>query len=231
MVRAIVFDAVGTLIRVRGSVGAIYAQAAEQFGVSISADELEHRFRAAFRRRVAVDAECGYRTDAAWELARWQAIVAEAFSELPEPLAIFPVLWQTFARPETWEVFPDVAPALARLSKRGLILAVGSNFDTRLHQVLDGWPELRSLAPRFISAEIGWSKPARSFFTTIGDVLGLPPAELLMVGDHEELDIVPARAAGWHAVPVIRGSQPQTGAEALSSLAELPGWLDTRSLN
>lgn len=231
MVRAVVFDAVGTLIRVRGSVGAIYAQAALQAGLTVPAEELEQRFRAAFRRRVAADAERGFRTNAAWELARWQAIVAEAFTELPEPSAIFPTLWSRFARPETWEVFPDVAPALGRLSDQGLILAVGSNFDTRLHEVLDGWPELRGLRPRFVSAEIGWSKPAREFFTTIAEALRLPPAELLMVGDHEELDVAPAHAAGWQAVHLARGTCPENTKKVISSLTELPGWLGTRSLD
>jgi putative hydrolase of the HAD superfamily len=226
-----VFDAVGTLIRVRGSVGTIYAQVAQQAGLSVPAEELEQRFRAAFRRRVAADAERGFRTDADWELARWQAIVAEAFTELPESSAIFPALWRRFACPETWEVFPDVAPALARLAEQGLILAVGSNFDTRLHEVLDGWPELRGLTPRFISAEIGWSKPAQEFFTTIADTLRLPPGDLLMVGDHEELDVAPARAAGWQALLLSRGAKPLTSVPTIASLAELPDWLGTRSLN
>jgi putative hydrolase of the HAD superfamily len=224
LIQAVILDAVGTLLRVRGSVGAIYAEAARGVGLHVSAAELEQRFRSAFRRRREEDAQRGHRTDAAWERARWQSIVAEALHELPRPLELFPALWDRFASPDVWEVFPDVAPALNELRRRGLTLAVGSNFDSRLHAVLDGFPLLCTLQPRFVSAEVGWSKPAPEFFAHILEVLKLPAHAVLMVGDDRHHDVEAARAAGLWAVQIARGADDRPR-DALASLAELPAWL------
>lgn len=230
MIQAVVLDAVGTLVRIRGSVGAVYAEAARAAGLDATADVLEQRFRTAFRRRWAEDAQRGHRTSAAWERARWQAIVAEAFPELPEPLAPFPALWDRFARPDVWEVFPDVEPALEPLRRRGLTLAIGSNFDSRLHSVFDGLPQLHALRPRFVSAEVGWSKPAPEFFAHVLDELRLPAEAVLMVGDDRQNDVEAARAAGLWAVQVARGATHRPS-DALASLTDLPAWLARQSLD
>ncbi len=81
-------------------------------------------------------------------------------------------------------------------------------------------------------------KPARAFFTTAADALGLEPGELLMVGDDIRGDVEGAQRAGLHAALVKTGKfQPQDlqlGVQAdvvLDSLASLPEWWRAHAAN
>lgn len=51
----------------------------------------------------------------------------------------------------------------------------------------------------FISEEIGFAKPDRRAFDFVANALGVPASECLYLGDSEEIDVVPARSAGWMA--------------------------------
>ena len=54
---------------------------------------------------------------------------------------------------------------LAQLRERSLVLGIGSNYDSRLHSVLEGIPALATVRDRVvIGAAIGFRKPAREFF-------------------------------------------------------------------
>ena len=48
----------------------------------------------------------------------------------------------------------------------------------------------------FISGELGAAKPARAFFDSVLTAVAVPPAEVLVVGDHPENDIRGAAACG-----------------------------------
>jgi putative hydrolase of the HAD superfamily len=83
---------------------------------------------------------------------------------------------------------------------RGYALGVASNYDHRLRSVAAGLPEFRLLPHLMISAEIGWRKPAREFFTAVCTQVNLDAECVLLVGDDWNNDIVGARAAGLHAI-------------------------------
>ena len=74
-IRAVVFDAVGTLIHPDPPAAEVYAAAGQRFGSRHAADAIRTRFRAAFAREEAVDHAAGHRTDDAREIRRWQAVV------------------------------------------------------------------------------------------------------------------------------------------------------------
>ncbi len=52
------------------------------------------------------------------------------FAELNEKLATR--VFDDFAGPANWEVFPDVEPSLKKIKQAGIVLGVISNFDERL---------------------------------------------------------------------------------------------------
>jgi ribonucleotide monophosphatase NagD (HAD superfamily) len=76
-----------------------------------------------------------------------------------------------------------------------------------------------------------FGKPAAPFFGAATEKLGLPPAQVLMIGDDLETDICGAQAAGLKGVLVKTGKfcpadldrsvQPDV---VLDSIADLPRW-------
>ncbi len=75
-------------------------------------------------------------------------------------------------------------------------------------------------------------KPAKQFFRQAADRLGLPPAEILMVGDDLQADALGARAAGLQSALVKTGKflpsdlqQPEQPDWVLDSVRELPALL------
>lgn len=228
-VRAVLFDAGNTLIRVRGSVGDVYAAAARRHGVPAEGAAVEAAFREVFgRRRSGFVAEASRPHSPARERAWWREVVGEVFGalgllpELTEGFdAFFGDLYLTFERPEVWEVFPDVLPALDALAGRGLPVAVVSNWDSRLHAVLRGLGLAPRLAFALTSAEFGAEKPHPSLFAEAVRRLGLVPGEVLHVGDLLRDDVEGARSAGLQALLLDRSCPEGSAPERICSLSEV----------
>jgi putative hydrolase of the HAD superfamily len=123
-----------------------------------------------------------------------------------------------------FRAYPEVPGVLARLRAGGARLAVVSNWDVSLHDVLER-TGLRPLVDAVvISAELGVAKPDPAIFRAALDRLGAGPDGALHVGDSLEDDVAGARAAGLEAVLVARNGAPAPeGVRAVRSLAELVG--------
>jgi len=228
--RALLFDAVGTLIRPEPSVAAAYARAGLRHGVEIAEQEISQRFRRAMARQDEIDrTRHGGRTDQAREIERWRGIVADVFAPSPQVEPIFDDLWEHFASTANWRLFDDAADAWRRLAAAGVRLAIASNFDDRLERICAALPPLIDCPHVFVSSRIGWRKPHSEFFATIAAAMNLAPSDLLLVGDDLENDYQAATAAGWQAILLDRaGSRANaevTGAApaipTIASLAEL----------
>ena len=223
-VRAILFDAVGTLIRPEPAVAAAYHRAGRRFGSRLTEAELRTRFSRSFARLEAEDAtERRNRTDEARERERWQQIVAEVFDDVTEQEGLFRDLWEHFATPENWRLFDDAADCLRRLQQRGdIVLGIASNFDRRLERIVAAFPELSPARHVFVSSQLGFRKPAGGFFSAIEQALKLTPKEILLVGDDEENDYLGAKDAGWQAIIIDRDRKQATPGK-LRSLVEMAG--------
>lgn len=212
-IRAVTFDVGHTLIEPRDSVGEVYAEIAARHGrQGLSPTELDRRFVSVLQARGgAVNTR-----------ADWEAIVDDTFAGLitpPPSQTFFPELFERFARPSEWRIYDDVLPTLEALARRGIRLGIISNWDDRLRPLL----AVLNLASHFevtmISAEFGCSKPAREIFDSAAKLFGLPPAEILHVGDNWSADVEGARTAGFRSVQIMRGS-PANG-DRVASLLEL----------
>lgn len=221
-IRAVVFDAVGTLITPDPPAGVAYHLAGRRHGSRRGEAEVIRRFTEAFRRTPREAVSEPHRTDEAVEREFWRSVVRDVFDDLsPEAVeACFVDLFEHFSRPDAWRVYPDVGPALGELSCRGLTLAVASNFDARLHAVFAGHRELAPIGRRFVSSELGWRKPDRRFFQGVCEGLSLPAGAVLYVGDEPESDVAAARAAGLRAFLLRRSG---TGDGALTDPAQIVG--------
>jgi 2-haloalkanoic acid dehalogenase type II len=89
------------------------------------------------------------------------------------------------------EIFPDVAPALARLRRR-YTLASLSNGNADLARIGLGHVFSVSLNAR----QIGAAKPQRRCFERLAQELLLPAGAIAYVGDDPQLDVAAAGAAG-----------------------------------
>jgi FMN hydrolase / 5-amino-6-(5-phospho-D-ribitylamino)uracil phosphatase len=93
------------------------------------------------------------------------------------------------------EIFPDVAPALARLRQR-YALASLSNGNADLARIgLD-----HVFAVSLNARQIGAAKPQRRCFERLAQELALSAAQIAYVGDDPLLDVTAAREAGCRTV-------------------------------
>jgi putative hydrolase of the HAD superfamily len=191
-IKAIFFDAAGTLIRPIRPVGETYTRFAAEYGLRVSAAEISQRFRTCFRSAPplafpGVPGDQIHTRERDW----WKRLVQNVF----EPWgafagfeAYFAELFNYFAQPESWKVYPEVPQTLAGFNARGLSLAVISNFDCRLHAILDGLGLARYFSAILVSSHVGYAKPSQEIFYAALDRYGFGPESALHVGDSEEND-------------------------------------------
>jgi putative hydrolase of the HAD superfamily len=215
-IRAVLFDAVGTLLLPREPVAETYCRLARPLGSRLGAADVARNFAAA----LAAD---GRRLETSEELERlrWRQIVAQSLTDLGiehiDPL--FELLWDHFARPDSWRLAPEVPGLWRRLTAAGFVLGIASNFDGRLEAVRQSHPPLDEARWCFVSSQIGYRKPAPQFFAAIEQRLDMRPDEILLVGDDHDHDFAAARLAGWSAVLVEPDGLSQPG--QVASLMEL----------
>src|SRR5262245_50419440 len=131
-IRAIFFDAAGTLIQPVRRVGESYALLAKQYGVEISAAEIAARFRSCFHLAppLAFLNVPAARIDGL-EREWWKNLVRRVFEPRDRFQGFddyFTELFAYFAQPEAWALYPEVTETLQILKSRGLALDVISNF-------------------------------------------------------------------------------------------------------
>lgn len=133
------FDAAGTLFKVRGSVGEIYSRIAEHYRVVADPKRVELAFRTAFHAKSLEGFPSGEQPGLRAEKAWWMDVVRRVFGETMKPEDLrdyFDEVFEAFRSRQAWELYEDTRPGLERLRAGGYRLAVISNFDSRLFDVL-----------------------------------------------------------------------------------------------
>ena len=205
-IRAIVFDVGGTLICPAKPVGETYAEFAYPYGVKLLAEATTAAFFAAFQgslpRKKGVPTDGDDRTW--WKQVVRRSLPEGSFAEAKIFDEFFEAVYLHYAKPAAWEVYPEAAEVLEVLRDYDVDLAVLSNWDSRLHPVLDGHGIGEFLPRRFISTELGWEKPDAAIYRHVAEQLRLPPGSLLSVGDHVRNDVDAPRKAGWQGLQIER---------------------------
>lgn len=202
--KAVAFDAVGTLIEPVPSVAQAYRLAAQRVGLELPAELIKSRFYQAFQND---DHLPDHATDEANEQSRWRQIVAHCLPELSSEKSdqVFASLWQHFADPSNWRLFDEVPYVLDLLHEKGVRLCVASNFDSRLRQVWAGLEGVRQLDRHLIiSSEVGCRKPGQKFYEAVGKHLECQFDEILFVGDDWVNDVEVPMKFGFETVLIDR---------------------------
>ena len=137
----------------------------------------------------------------------WRELVFRVVGQENE--ACFDELYETFARPDAWQVFSDVEDTLQEARRRGLHVGVISNWDDRLDSLLEKLGLAGHFDSQTVSYEVGAEKPDAKIFLTALRRAGVTADEALHVGDSYEEDLCGAEKAGLSAILVDRkGRRP-----------------------
>ncbi len=199
LIKAIFFDAAGTLFYLTETVGAHYARVGREIGLELQTKKLDIAFASAWNqmpKRAAIDGP-RENDDKDW----WRQLVDLVLDEAASPLNeldrdnFFEIAYEHFAEAGAWELYPEVTNVLEKLRPR-FQLAVVSNFDGRLRFILEHLGISRYFAHVFVSSEIGADKPDPELFRRAVKFIDLKPNEVLHVGDDSERDWKAASEAG-----------------------------------
>ncbi len=202
--RAVLLDALGTLVELEPPAPFLVAELSQRWQVEVSVTEAEAAFAAEIGYYKAHHLE-GRDEASLTELRQRCAGVLHgalpaAARERIDPGTLLPAMLASLR----FRAYPEVPGWLALLRAAGLKLAVVSNWDISLGEVLErvGLAELVDCV--VTSAAVGAAKPDPAPFERALECLGLGPEEVVHLGDSPDLDLPGAAAAGIEAVLISR---------------------------
>ncbi|KAL6523277.1 hypothetical protein OROGR_016880 [Orobanche gracilis] len=192
--KALLVDAVGTLVVPSQPTAQIYRQIGEKYGVEYSEHEILDRYRWAYEQPWC-RSRLRYVNDGR---PFWQYIVSSSTG--CSDSQYFEELYSYYTTEKAWHLCdPDADQVFQALRKAGVKVAIVSNFDTRLRPLLralkcDHWFDAMA-----VSAEVEVEKPNPMIFLKACEFLGVQPEDAVHVGDDRRNDIWGATDAGCDA--------------------------------
>jgi putative hydrolase of the HAD superfamily len=227
VIKAVFFDLFQTLVRYEPPREELLAEALKEFGIEVLADALRHPLVAAdeYIYRELARRPLGQRTpeEKMALYLRHQEVLLEEAGINPAPEVTRGVLGRMQRQKMALALFDDVAPALARLRQRGLVLGMVSNVDSDMSADFDRLRLPAWLDVIVTSRDAGVSKPDPAIFREALRRAAVRPDEAVFVGDQYQVDIVGARGAGMAGVLLDRTGfyQEITDCPRIASLREL----------
>lgn len=208
-VRAVFFDIGGTLAYPHPSFAGLIARVCQQHGLEVTAEDAQ-RVESAVWARIAErdDGGRGFslspdRSRAFW-LWVYRAFLAELGhaelwdTDLPHRL------FEAFTRWDSYRLYEDARPALARLKRAGLVLGVISNWEEWLEGLMVYLDIRRYFDVAVVSALAGVEKPDAEIFRRALEAAAVGAGQAVHVGDNPRDDVEGAQAVGIRGVLVDR---------------------------
>ncbi|OAG27928.1 HAD-IA family hydrolase [Thermodesulfatator autotrophicus] len=203
-IETVFFDAEGTLFHITPSVGQIYAEICQEFGLKVNPHELNKTFLKTYlKHRGSFEAS----PESCFE--GWRKVFLETishFGELKDPETAYLKGYEIFARPEYFRLSPDTEETLSAIKASGRRLAIISNWDERLIRLISAFGLSHFFEDVIVSCEVGLMKPDPQIFELACQKLNTPPEKALMIGDNLNDDVLGAREAGLWALRYPGGS-------------------------
>ena len=199
--QAVTFDAAGTFLHFAEPVAVTYARIAHEFNLEATELTMRRRLPMAFQAAPSLVPPHGCNV-AEFEREWWRTLASRVYGCALDDTdfnACFDALFDWFAKPEAWRIHDEFAPMLLQLLEMDVPLGVISNFDGRLHAILDALlPGIFTVIA--LPGNSGFQKPQAGIFTYAAAQLDVSPAHILHLGDNEIDDVEAAHAAGMHAL-------------------------------
>jgi len=224
--RAVLFDVGETLVHPAPSFPELFSVVVAAEGHARSPGAVIDASRAVFHRFSEAARDVELWTTSPERSARfWKSVYERMLGELdiPDDGRLADVLYATFTDPANYELFDDVEPALDELEAAGLVLAIVSNFEAWLEDLLGRLGVRDRFGVRVISGREGVEKPDLRIFELALERLSIEATDAMYVGDNPEFDVVPAATLGMTPVLIDRrGRYPDAEGTRIADLRELP---------
>lgn len=211
--KVIFLDAMGTLFGLRGTVGEIYGALAAQVGVYVAPKTLDQTFIESYKSSnplafPGVEPSQVPELEFQWwrSLARSTFSLAGVLEQFEDFGTFFKQLYDYFAQSEPWYVYDDVLPALTHWHAQGIELAIISNFDSRLHTILNSLGLEIFFSSITISSATGVAKPNPQIFASALTKHNCLPQQAWHIGDSLQEDYYGAKSAGLKAFLIERSN-------------------------
>ena len=138
-------------------------------------------------------------------------------------------MYDDWAEHHHFSLYDDVAGALQALRTRGIRLGLISNTHRCLASFQSHFDLDHLISVAVSSSDHGFMKPHPSIFRAALELMGVAPAQAVMVGDSFAHDVLGARQAGMHSVLLDRGCrQIDAGPDVtvIHTLAQLPAVIE-----
>ena len=138
-------------------------------------------------------------------------------------------MYDDWAEHHHFSLYDDVAAALQALRTRGIRLGLISNTHRCLASFQSHFDLDHLISVAVSSSDHGFMKPHPSIFRAALELMGVAPAEAVMVGDSLAHDVLGARQAGMHGVLLDRGCRHMDAGPnvtVIHTLAQLPAVIE-----
>jgi putative hydrolase of the HAD superfamily len=217
-IKAVFFDAGGTLIHPHPSVGEVYGGVAERLGCFADPRAIEARFHEVwsdYQRRARVEGLPLPRSDEE-DREMWIRLTRSLCDGVPALRDLdfkrwFDGIHAAFTVGGCWQVYPEVRDVIREVRQRGLGCGVVSNWGSYLLDILRDHNLESPMDFIQVSALEGSLKPDAVFYRKALDRAGVSAAEALHVGDTYRDDAAGAMASGLLGVHLDRDGRGAPG--------------------
>jgi putative hydrolase of the HAD superfamily len=208
-VKAVFLDVGGTLAYPHPSFHALMAEVCQAHGLAVTPEDAE-RVEAAVWAQIAEreDHGRGFSFNPEGSREFWHWVYRSFLIELDHAQAVDTDLphhlWETFTRLESYRLYDDALPALQALRRPGLLLAVISNWEEWLEQLMANLGITEYFDFAVVSGVCGVEKPDQGIFQLALERAGVHPSEAVHVGDSLKDDVHGAAQVGIRPVLIDR---------------------------
>lgn len=224
-IKAVTFDARGTLVKVRFPVGEAYATVARRHGAALSSELIEAAFRRVFPSMPPLafppmpEAEMLDR-ERHWWRTLVKRVVAEA-GAVDDFDTFFEELYSIYRGAEAWKPYREAASVLCLLKSNRFKVGLISNFDSRIEEILVALNLSIWFDSVVFSSRAGVAKPHPGIFQRALAELEVQPEQVLHVGDSVPKDYEGARRTGMQALLMDRSGAERDSSRAVDTISSL----------